>query len=517
MKKSVFVLLILAGWGSFAGNEANPDAVVVKPLPLPAKFESDMDHPLVFDRSRRFVVAVASAAEREVSVAWANRHLSIWFPVTSPVAVSAPADPVAGGEEAYAIRADEAGIRISANGFRGVRLALYTLRQLVIAKRGTLKTEGYLVPRLNIEDRPAMAFRALHLCWFPETKPLQIERAIRLAALLKYNYVIIEPWGTYESAKYPWFGWATEKTMTKREIRRLVEIGRDLGVTLVPQLNVFGHATLAGTSSLKHAVLDLTPEYEPLFEPGGWNWCLSNPEAQKVLRELVAELHEDFGRPPFFHLGCDEAQTPSCPECRRRPYGEMFCEHVLAMVEYVRGLGARSMMWHDMMLRGEDPRWQGFYAFGSESTVKLLDRLPKDVIICDWQYKRPNDLDKSKWPTLEHLIGHGNTVVACPWRNYDSVAEQGRYIAEHGGFGFVQTTWGYLFGMDWTKMFSAGAAVSWSLNLDQSTNAHGGFPLFNSRFANLMRMAGRDAAVKDYVDTGTFNRQIEPETNWHRN
>ena len=175
------------------------------------------------------------------------------------------------------------------------------------------------------------------------------------------------------------------------------------------------------------------------------------------------------------------------------------------------------MMWHDMMLRGDDPKWKGFYAFGSESTVKMLDRLPDDVVICDWQYYRPKDLEVTAWPTLEHFLSKGKTVAACPWRNYGSVAEQGRYLREHGGFGFIQTTWGWLNGANWTKMFSAGAAVAWGTSLDDSTETHGGTPLFNTRFANLMRLAGRDAGVRTYVDTGNYNHQVCPSTSWKCN
>lgn len=217
--------------------------------------------------------------------------------------------------EAYAIKADSNGIKIAAHSITGIRLAAYSLRQLAIAKRGTLKTEGRILPSLYISDAPHLAFRGLHLCWFPETRPQQIERAIRLAALLKFNYAIIETWGTYVSEKHPWSYWPNA-TMTKAEIRRLVAIGKDLGVTLIPQVNCYGHASSSRSCTIKHVALDLHPEYEPLFEPGGWNWCLSNPETHCVLRDLISEMYEDFDHPPYFHLGSDEAQPNQRGNCR---------------------------------------------------------------------------------------------------------------------------------------------------------------------------------------------------------
>ena len=152
--------------------------------------------------------------------------------------------------------------------------------------------------------------------------------------------------------------------LTGDEVRRLVAIGKDLGITLIPQINCYGHASSARSCSVKHVTLDFHPEYEPLFEPGGWNWCLSNPETQRVLREMIAEMYEDFGRPPYFHLGCDEAQPPTCPECRKVPYGKLVAEHITNLAAFVKSLGAQSMIWHDMLLERDDPRWNGFVRCG---------------------------------------------------------------------------------------------------------------------------------------------------------
>ena len=157
-------------------------------------------------------------------------------------------------KEGYTLAADSSGVKISARSLQGVRYAAYTLRQLVIAKRGTMTTTGYIVPTMKIVDKPLL--------------------------------------------------------------------GKDLGITLIPQINVYGHASSARSCTLKHAILDLQPQYEPLFEPGGWNWCLTNPETQRVLRELIEEMLGDFDHPPYFHLGCDEAQPPSCPDCRKLPYSK---------------------------------------------------------------------------------------------------------------------------------------------------------------------------------------------------
>lgn len=43
-----------------------------------------------------------------------------------------------------------------------------------------------------------------------------------------------------------------------------------------------------------------------------------------MVRDLVLEMHEAFGNPPFFHIGCDEADPPVCPTCCVvKPYAKL--------------------------------------------------------------------------------------------------------------------------------------------------------------------------------------------------
>ena len=506
-------------------NVPNPDAVELAPLPAPADFESDMDRPVPFDAGTAVLVDCPDPA----AAPWLAHHFADWFgdqaPKVSPNVANVEILPIpiansqsetlntgntgnigntgnTGSDEAYAVSADASGVRISARSLAGVRWAAYSLRQLAIARRGTFRTDGRVLPTLRISDAPRLPFRAVHLCWFPDTRPAQIERAIRLAALLKFNAAILEPGGTFRSARHPWFGWP-DAPATPEELARLAAIGRDLGVALVPQLNVLGHASSSRSCSLKHAALDLHPEYEPLFEPGGWNWCLSNPEARRVLRELVGELHEACGRPPFFHLGCDEAQPPSCPECRRRPYAELVGEHIAELAAFVRERGARAMVWHDMLLDRDDPRWAGFIACGSPETAKLADALPRDVVICDWQYGNPDPArPRDDWPTFAHFLGKGFDVAGCPWLNFGAMEPMADFLASHGGLGLVATTWHHLHGTDWRDAFRTAACAAWG------TPPPPVAPQFDTAFAAVLRLAGLDAGVCDYRDTGLDEEQV---------
>ncbi|MBO5940514.1 MAG: family 20 glycosylhydrolase [Kiritimatiellae bacterium] len=435
------------------------------------------------------------------AVKWLKAHYKEWYGKTAPTVVAgdiaASGMPVPEGDEAYAASTGANGVKIAANTLAGVRLASYTLRQLTIAKRGTFKTEGWIVPELSITDRPHLSFRAIHLCWFPETRTQQIERAIRLAALLKFNYAIIESWGTFGSEKHPWLSWPNPP-MTKKELKRLVAIGRDLGITLIPQINVYGHATFTRNCTRKHVVLDLHPEYEPLFEPGtsndGWIWCLSNPEAQRVLREVIAEMHESFGNPAYFHLGGDESGAQTCPDCIKTPNDELVLRHFKGLSEFVKSRGARAMMWHDMLISKSNPIRKGYTANGGEFAEKILDALPKDIVICDWQYGKTVS---KNWPTMTYFKEKGFSVAGCPWKNIDGMMPMARHLAKIEGFGFIETTWHHMFGNDWLVMYMNGSHAAWG-----SIVSHG------VSFQRSLRLVGHDMKVTDYFDCGNVNTQV---------
>ena len=462
-------------------------------------FKIEKNHYVPFDAT----TTVRLACPDPAAAKWLQAHYKEWYGDYAPkVAEGQLASfnfQLPSSAEAYAASVDETGVKIAANTLAGTRWASYTLRQLAIAKRGTFKTEGYILPKLTIEDRPHLAFRAVHLCCFPETRIQQIERAIRLAALLKFNYAIIEPWGMYKSERHPWWPWPNAY-LTKSEVKRLVAVGKDIGITLIPQINCYGHASSSRGCTIKHSALDLDPEYEPLYEPGGWNWCLSNPETQRVLRELIAEMYENFDKPPFFHLGCDEAVNQTCPECVKTPNAELVCRHITGLAEFVKSLGARPMIWHDMLLARGDPRWKGFVHCGNKETATLADTLPKDVIICDWQYSY-GDMKESRkdWPTIKYFIDKGFPVAGCPWRNYNAMKPMADYLVKNGGFGFIETTWHHLRGSEWEKMYMSSAHAAWGSVVSHEVS-----------FQRSLRLVGNDMKVTDYLDTGYLNNQIPP-------
>ena len=72
MREVAVAVLAFVSAITFAGNEANPDAIELAPLPLPVEFKSDMDKPVAFDASATVTVDCPDAE----AVTWLKRHFT---------------------------------------------------------------------------------------------------------------------------------------------------------------------------------------------------------------------------------------------------------------------------------------------------------------------------------------------------------------------------------------------------------------------------------------------------------
>lgn len=394
---------------------------------------------------------------------------------------------------------------IAASDVDGIRNAFKTLLQLseTFGNSGSTQTSRYFVPETAIDDEPAIAFRGLHLCWFPETDKTRIEQAIRIAAYYKFNYVVLEFWGTFPFESTAGLTW-NEFHTDKEDIRRLVQLGKKLGVKLIPQLNLFGHATGARVSVGKHTTLDFTPEMEPLFEPDGWTWNIYNPAARELLTNCMLELYETFDSPEFFHIGCDEAYSAGTGFLARRQnnYVEALADWLTYFHDVLKERNCRVMMWHDMLVESAD--FKGYVVGGNVKTRGLVNKLPKDILICDWQYGTPKE--KETWPTSEYFQNKGFEFVACPWTNVSGIKSLANNVIQKQGFGLLCTTWHMFYGGNMVNILVVGAQSCWGTTYQGS----GGDK--NQSFNRHLRQASCGIPDKTYRTNGVNDWQVIKET-----
>ncbi|MDA3874684.1 MAG: family 20 glycosylhydrolase [Kiritimatiellae bacterium] len=327
--------------------------------------------------------------------------------------------------------------------------------------------ERFSCPQVRIGDWPAIPFRGLHLCVFPETDLFHLERMIRAAALMKYSHVVLEFWGSLRFESFPVLGWP--HLHRPEDIRPLIDAGRNLGLDMVPMFNIWGHASGSRVAYGRHAVLDRDPSQALLFEPGGWTWCFSHPDTLRIHREICRELCDLFGPGGYFHLGCDEAYSHArCDRCRTKDARELLVSHVNTLGEELRTAGRRPMIWGDALL--DSTRWAHPVIATSrpdQQTHLALSDLNRKILICDWQYS----LKEGDVPTQTYFEEHGFEVILCPWEGLDNIRCLARAAGKQEAYGFMQTTWHTL--AEHQEMLPAGAAGAWVGDTDEIYPAPG--------------------------------------------
>lgn len=300
-----------------------------------------------------------------------------------------------------------------------------------------------------------MKFRGLHLCVFPETPPLMIEKAIRLAAFFKFTHVVLEFWGMVRLDALKELSWP--EAWSKAQAGQLIGIARGMGLEVIPMHNAWGHAAASRIRYGRHVVLDQNPQLAPLFEPDGWTWCLTNPRAQALLRSVFDEQIELAGPGQFFHIGCDEAYShATCDRCRPTDRVQLFADHINNLAAHVEKRGRRAIMWGDPLL--ERAKWPaGVAANGTPSlpTHEAIDRISRRIVITDWRSSR----NKGDAPTLAYYRGHGFETLACqnPPGNILTLAKA---AAANNSLGLLITTWHRLVQSIPTLAYAA--ACTWS-------------------------------------------------------
>jgi hypothetical protein len=498
MPKLVFLSVICLALPGVAITEL-PEPVFSRPriTPMPRELTFESRTPVRLNDVTFEIICPDS-----VALDWVKRHIVKWFGVSGNVKQMKSTPKGIVGEEAYRLTADPKTVRIESPGLKGVRWAVMTLRQAARRESGGRRLHGYWLPAMKVTDAPTLRFRGFHFVTVPRSSIIEMERKIRLAAYYKCNYVFFDLGCSFVSERHPEIV-VPDAPITKVQARRLAEIGRDLGVTVVPGLQVAGHADTSfggGGFEGKHFYLDLHPDLQPLFDNNkSFNWCLTNPDARAMCRELVAEIHEAFLNPPYFHINCDELSHPDCPTCiaMKDRYHEVVRDHVTELAATLRKRKARALMWHDMLLDRKNPAWKPcFYANGNAAYEKMATELPKDIVICDWYYGAPHGKngksDPGAYPTIDHFKSLGFDVLTCTFDDVPSFMPQANYARKAGLLGLLETTW-YARGLNLQLKLVAAANAAWS---EKST------PVNYHDVTFYWRQTGWDAGVADYADTG---------------
>lgn len=251
-------------------------------------------------------------------------------------------------DEAYHLHIGKSKIEIAAATPNGVRFALQTVKQLLPAAvyGDTLAADAnWSVPCAAIDDAPRFGYRGLHLDvarHFFSTD--EVKRILNVMAVHKLNtmhwHLTDDQGWRVEIKKYPRLtevGSMRSKTMiakewdnydntpyggfyTQDELRDIVKYAADLGITIIPEIDLPGHMMAALAS---YPELGCTGG--PYEVSGQWGirddvLCAGKDKTFEFIDNVLLEVMDIFPS-KYIHIGgdeCPKVRWEKCPACQAR-------------------------------------------------------------------------------------------------------------------------------------------------------------------------------------------------------
>jgi hypothetical protein len=303
--------------------------------------------------------------------------------------------------------------------FNPVRLSILAAGLIVGFAAAAVAAEPANKAWLENWQKKNPVWRALHLMSPQPERMALTERFVGdVLAPMGFNVLILEVGYGFQFQSHPELEC---RGITRAQARKLAEVCRKSGVRLIPLFNCLGHQSWANhTAALlkKYPQFDETP-HVPADNKGIYcrEWCPSNPEVDKVVFDLLDELIDAFDADAL-HVGMDEVfliGSDKCPRCKGKDVGELFAGMVNRLHRHlVEGRGVEMLMWSDRLLDA------GKFSYGTWEASKTgshraIERIPKDIILCDWHYERRAD-----YPSVRFFQQQGFRVLPATWKNPDA-------------------------------------------------------------------------------------------------
>jgi len=247
------------------------------------------------------------------------------------------------------------------------------------------------------------------------------------------NTVVVQVTDGVTLKHAPWRG--KDGAWSRDEFKAWIDYVQGKGMQVVPELKLLTHQD----KFLQNKQTDLmfnSSSYDP-----------SNPQVyQKNVYPLIDELVELIS-PKAFHIGHDEVAGHNAHSKKKwlKPNepilpAEIFYQDTVRMYEYLDKRGIETWMWGDMLISPDEfPTMKPNSLHGTpEGYGKALrQKLPKDIVICDWHYAD----DQADFLSLKTFKQEGFSVLGATWKKEKTIRNFSRYAAQHGADGMIATTW----------------------------------------------------------------------------
>ena len=241
--------------------------------------------------------------------------------------------------------------------------------------------------------------------------------------------------------------------LSKTDVKKLVDVCRKNQIRIIPQINLLGHQSWASKVSNLLKVYPQFDETPQVKMPKKYKWpnddklycksyCPLHPDLHQIVFELVDEICDVF-ETDAFHAGMDEVfilASDDCPRCKGKNTAELFAKAVNDLHNIiVRDLKMEMMIWGDRLL--DDAKFKyGKWESSQNGTAPAIDKIPQDIIICDWHYELRNS-----YPSVDYFISKGFRVMPSSWKNEKAALAFLNYAnnfkANPKLYGHLCTTW----------------------------------------------------------------------------
>ena len=299
------------------------------------------------------------------------------------------------GSEGYELTVTPRHATLTGSDPRGVVWGVQTVRQLLALDTGQASS----LPAVTIRDQPRFAWRGLHLDVVRHFFPVAfLERLLDLMALYKLNTFhwhltddqgwrvevrsrprLTEVGGPAQRHSLPHDRHQSDGTpygghYTQDQVRQVVAYAAARGITVVPEIEMPGHALAALASYPELGCRGAGYEVGTSWGIKSEVLCAGRESTFSFLEEVLSEVLELFPS-PFIHVGGDECPKQSwraCPHCqarrarrgtaRRRRAAELV--HPAHGREWLAARGRRLVGWDEILEGGLAPgatvmSWRG--------------------------------------------------------------------------------------------------------------------------------------------------------------
>ncbi len=262
---------------------------------------------------------------------------------------------------------------------------------------------GYRLPRVTIQDWPHADYCGVLLDVARQDHPIDaVKKVVQICRLYKARYLQLhltddQGW-TFPSTRYPRLGshnhgahgGVAPRVYKLAELKDLVAYADARGVTLVPELEMPGHAG-AALRSLPEIFDAINPQSGQPVGLGCMN--MANEEIYPALDTIIGEMCEVFRSSPYFHIGSDEVISGRLS--LHPGYKAFLAKHSLKdeqqLAEHFIAAVCAMVTKHGK----KAIKWEG-----------LANTASRDVIIMAWE---------GNSTVATEMLARGYTTITCPW------------------------------------------------------------------------------------------------------